>query len=351
MSVNKFGLSNGSGNCHCNSSQVVGVGLTLTQANNTFLRRDGVNTAAGNIDMTSHKIANVADPTNSKDVATKSYVDLNDATKVARAGDTMTGDLLLAVGSSRIRSLGCSDLNNNSGFNIILGNIMNQIQCQLNTPITIETTNGLLIKHGGREVIRFGRSGADRKIEVHRNILMNHNSITNLLDPQNPQDAATKNYVDSRISTARLSRNYVGYIPNLESNNSCTGFKTCASSPSIVTAYKAFNSCSDESWVTPSTTGWLHIQCPDLVRIWRVALKARNIQDKNITAWTLSAGNDENSLTPLLESTDALLGSTSGPTFFNVNTTEAYQFYRFTITASTGGGGVGLQMMQLYIHT
>lgn len=41
----------------------------------TFLKRDGCNTATADIDWDLHKMVNVANPTDTQDAATKSYVD------------------------------------------------------------------------------------------------------------------------------------------------------------------------------------------------------------------------------------------------------------------------------------
>ena len=50
-------------------------GITLTQANNTFLKLDGTNAITGNIFMGSKRIHGLGDPIASRDAATKSYVD------------------------------------------------------------------------------------------------------------------------------------------------------------------------------------------------------------------------------------------------------------------------------------
>ena len=66
MPVNIFGSS---------SQKIVSGGVTLAQASNAFLRRDGGNAATADIDLNSHKITNVLNPTSAQDAATKSYVD------------------------------------------------------------------------------------------------------------------------------------------------------------------------------------------------------------------------------------------------------------------------------------
>jgi hypothetical protein len=70
MSVNIFGKTNAG-----SSQRVISGGVTLSQAINTFLRRDGKNAADANINMDSHNIINVLDPANAQDAATKNYVD------------------------------------------------------------------------------------------------------------------------------------------------------------------------------------------------------------------------------------------------------------------------------------
>ena len=57
------------------SQGVVSGAVTLTQATNTFLRRDGGNTATSDINLDSHRLTNVLDPANAQDAATKSHVD------------------------------------------------------------------------------------------------------------------------------------------------------------------------------------------------------------------------------------------------------------------------------------
>ena len=59
------------------SSSVYASGKTLSDVDNFFLRKDGYNSATNDIDIGTHKLVNVADPTNSQDAATKNYVDNN----------------------------------------------------------------------------------------------------------------------------------------------------------------------------------------------------------------------------------------------------------------------------------
>jgi len=101
-----------------------------------------------------------------------------------------------------------------------------------------------------------------------------------------------------------------------------------------------------------------------------VALKARSIAGRIITSWTLSASNNGTVFDILLTSTsyqqqvppdlsasnngtvfDTLLTSTSAltkPSLFEIDSPASYQYYKFSILASEGITGVGVQYMQLH---
>ena len=299
MPVDKFGHTDSG-----SMQRVIAGGVTLTQINNSFLRLDGSNDIVGDIDMGGHllvglpidypsagngdeaisfsqataliadKITNSAAPTADNHLANKKYVDERDSTKVSKTGDTVTGNLFLSAGSDRTRTMGCKDLRGNKQFNLLLGSTTNKMQCQANNPITLQTTDGFLCKHGEHDIIRFGKSSTDRRIELYQNITMNEKYISDLHDPAEAQDAATKNYVDKSWKKC-----HVGYIPNLEANNSVTGFVASASSCGEgQEAYKAFNNhVTSNSWVCgDDVTVWIQIKCPEPVIIWRFAFYARD---------------------------------------------------------------------------
>ena len=54
--------------------------------------------------LNNNPLTEVADPTNAQDAATKNYVDTNDALKLAKAGDSMTG--ALAMGTNKVTGVG-----------------------------------------------------------------------------------------------------------------------------------------------------------------------------------------------------------------------------------------------------
>ena len=69
MPVDKFGR-NGD-----RAATTVYAGINITNLTNSFLRRDGGNTAMEAIDLNSNIIKNVSDPVSNQDVAANNYVD------------------------------------------------------------------------------------------------------------------------------------------------------------------------------------------------------------------------------------------------------------------------------------
>ena len=89
MPADKFGRNG-------DRTTTVYTGINITNLTNSFLRRDGGNTAIGAIDMNSNIIKNVSDPLSNQDVVIKNYVDTNAFTT---AGGVVSGDIKLNVGS------------------------------------------------------------------------------------------------------------------------------------------------------------------------------------------------------------------------------------------------------------
>ena len=92
-------------------------GIHITNLTNSFLRKDGGNTAIEGIDMYGNITKNMADPLSNQDVATKNYADKN---AITTTGGVVSGDIKLNVGSVLVRSLGCNDLSVGKMFTLLL---------------------------------------------------------------------------------------------------------------------------------------------------------------------------------------------------------------------------------------
>jgi hypothetical protein len=291
--------------------------------------------------MSNKFIAGLRDPFSAQDAATKNYTDKNDNLRVLKSGDTMTGDLYFDAITRNVE-IGCKNLGSAQYFRLYLGSEACKIN-SYNNDVSLFAANSLSVSVGANINIL---SINVAEVVLTKPLSMTNDKITNLATPTDPTDAVTKQYVDTKFV-----KNNVGYVPNLESNISLTGFIASCSDqmgPGFQ-AYEAFNNLkSDNSWATMNTAGWLQIQCPDQVRIWRVALKARSFVGKNLTSWSLTASNDGLTFETLLTPTSTLLGAATKPSFFEIDTLTAYQYYRFNISMSEGAPGTGVQYMQLY---
>ena len=181
-----------------------------------------------------------------------------------------------------------------------------------------------------------------------------------------PENIVTKDYVDNK-----LRKCHVGFIPILEANNSITGFNVSADSTvSGYNPYGAFNNLNidvdDNIWLSNKTkSGWLQIVCPFKVILWRIGIKARNVVGKNLNRWNIAGSNDGRSFNILLNSRETLRGDSTSPTFFNIENTTPYQYYKLTIENSSYADtsltptdstppyprNVGIQYLQLFIYS
>ena len=116
----------------------------------------------GELNMNNNKITPLPiKPTDKLEATSKVYVDGQDYKRVSKEEDVMTGNLKLNITGSAdlVRSLGCSDLTAGKSFQLLLGNIENQLEFSLPhasvtkptvpTPVTLQTSVGLLVKTNG----------------------------------------------------------------------------------------------------------------------------------------------------------------------------------------------------------
>ena len=174
MPVDKFGRNG-------DRTTTVYTGINITYLTNSFLRRDGGNTAIGAIDLNNNIIKNVSDPVSNQDVATKNYVDTHAFTT---AGGVVSGDIKLSVGSDLVRSLGCDELSAGKKFTLLLGSDKNMLSYSvpnsgLPLPVKIKTDVGFAILIDELSICVFGRD----EIFCSRPIAMDQHSIKNVRNP------------------------------------------------------------------------------------------------------------------------------------------------------------------------
>ena len=114
------------------------------------------------------RITEIGQPTQANDATTKLYVDTQDALKVAKVGDTMSG--ALAMGNNKITGLGTPTTNADAA-----------------TKLYVDTQDALKVTKAGDTM-----SGA---------LAMGNNKITGLGTPTVTTDATTKAYVDAADAT------------------------------------------------------------------------------------------------------------------------------------------------------
>ena len=117
----------------------------------------------------------------------------------------MTGNLKMNITGSAdpVRLLGCSDLTAGKSFQLLLSNIENQLEFSLlhasaikptaPTPVTLQTSAGLLVKTNGDNVCRLSTP----EIMIYEDVNINGLILKNLQSPVNAPDAAAKQYVEN----------------------------------------------------------------------------------------------------------------------------------------------------------
>jgi len=160
-----------------------------------------------------------------------------------------------------------------------------------------------------------------------------------------------------------LAKILQGFVPPQRSmgsrNNIKLGFIATASSQ-LHNNYKATNAFNcyytgrrgtGGEWVSNNETinFWIQVMCPDLVTIWKIALRGRETNTQRIYKWQLEAStNDVTFVTLFLAPNPTYLGNEVQQ--FEVYTVHKYNCYRL-LCLEAEPSNHGLSYMQLFIYS
>ena len=229
-------------------------------------------------------------------------------------------------------------------------------------------------------VDKFGRRGIEDKSDVSFSFINKTflrrdggNTVTGSIDvggntfhnvdiPRSGHEVATKAYVDSN-STGGPRKIFSGYVPPLLSSSGVTSLKTgfIASASSVYgdtyIPSNAFNSYyvrgngSEGEWATDNVWNnfWIQVEVPDLVRVWKVALRGRDSNEERIYNWRLEGSIDgQNYTTIFTPPNPAYLGNIVQN--FPIDTVDRYIYFRlYCLEAEPSNPG--LSYMQLFVYS
>ena len=398
MPVDKFGRTD-----IASVERTVTGGVTLSQAINTFLKRDGTNDMAGDLNMNSNSIKGLPTEIQTPTIASEavSFGQVETLINQAIANNTITQDI------SRLRVTAAPTMTSNvttidgltyevsasehrSGVEFsfepwrafqnasyspkcwIADSVAN-VWLQIKYPVPLSMSGLYIIastEFRGR--ITSWKVQASNDGTVFTDILgpkteaLDHNVLNKFTFP------ASSNYVYWRfhiISTSAAAnwtgagmlqwiptltditlgrKCHIGYVPRLTSNTSNYGFVVDATSELLNS--KAFNAFKDEGeWVANYASNiTLTITCPTAVRIWKVGLKGRNKTGERIYNWRIEGSIDSGSTSILYTAPNpTYLGTTYQE--FLIDSVGKYKEYTLFCTQAEAGKP-GLSVMQLFVY-
>jgi hypothetical protein len=220
----------------------------------------GFGAAAADVDLGSNKLTNVTDPTNNQDAATKNYVDTatagittladgkiylgnasNVATEVTLSGDvTMTNAGVTAIGTSKVvAGMLATDAVETAKIKDANVTTAKLADAAVTTAkITDANVTATKLAANAVETAKIKDANVtDAKLDkaniplsgfgaAAADVDLGSNKLTNVTDPTNNQDAATKNYVDTAtagITTLADGKIYLGNASNVATEVTLSG--------------------------------------------------------------------------------------------------------------------------------
>ena len=281
----------------------------------------------------------------------KKYVDqkfvtlsTNLTTKVNKSGDTISGNFDILLEGDKLRTFGVKDSAPGKSVVLFLGDVDNKIHNNFDNALQIVTSHGIKFTGHAGDVCWLGGKAVPQAL-FYKSINMNGNNIGGLKDPDWEQDAATKNYVDTRFV-----KNSVGFVPILAANQSRSGFVVSTSSQLSQpnSGYQVFNK-SNYDWIVADgvkTNFWIKLKCPEPIRLHKFALRSRAGNAAKHNFKLQGSNDDDDNWTDIFVGSDVLLNN--AVSFFNVSTSNHYYYYRIFIIDTEIMTAPGLSYWQLY---
>src|SRR6266568_1039976 len=322
MSVNIFG-SGGGGSAQSSKSDTKYVDrkfITLTTNLNSKMDKSG-GLFSGNIDMGDNNITLSHTPISGHDVANKLYVDtaVNNHVLITTTPDSK-------LSSSHVPTED-DDVINKKYLDAILAHRLNDDDMKI-----IENRLSLKANKAG-EVF----TGA---------VDLGSSKISSTYIPTTDNDLVNRKYLKSIFV-----QNNSGYIPELNRNNYNDAGFTLTSSEEIpgYLAYFAFTSWKNHWLPSNRTGGWLQIECPNSVRIHKFALCGKKTlgPENRINSFSLLARKEDSVEWVQLFTTRNEQPLDNEVSFFHVNNTSTFKFFKLQIKGSIGDTP-GVSFFQLF---
>ena len=177
---------------------------------------------------------------------------------------------------------------------------------------------------------------------------MNNNFITNIKDPVNNQDIATKHYA---------YKNQVGIIPVLSSNTNNRNGMIVTASSEYNANYQGWNIFSNQlingvsnqhDWAATSTTNeWVQIYMPFGIKIYKFQICGRIDANQQFKNWAMQASNDGINYATLY-STTVKLQQVVQEFILSPTPSISYNYFRFYGFTANGGPKPGLSSLELF---
>jgi hypothetical protein len=194
--------------------------LVMYSQSGTFFALSGTECYTNRIlNMSNNKIIGLAPPTEPTDGATKAYVDANSGggNSLPLSGGIMTGDISLPSNiylnlgtDNRIGALSNNDIiiSRGAGTNKFVSISDTEMEMRnININMGSNRISGMLGGAAGTDAVNVNQMNTRLSLfggTMNADINMNGNTVSNLKEPANQLDAATKKYVDEQVSAAIL---------------------------------------------------------------------------------------------------------------------------------------------------